>query len=283
MNDIETDSGLVIVESSLLQIVVTMASGYELEIDRVCLWPKYVLDQRDGTLQLAAKQGQGFSTGLGFIGGLGSVVTSSLLLGAVEGAISNSMHKNADKNTSTAMKIHQRAQSLASFFPVSCIQNIQDPDPSSWFGEHFNTITRERVTYIHSGLPFVRVTTTDRSIRNIVCSSIEQVRVLSSNPEDAYTRALKPALREAISNTRKRLLVAVISPDGEAYSAGVRSGDVLDTYNETPITSSGVLSRLMATFHGQQLSLWVVRDSKNIELFVKAGPLGLETMDTDLP
>jgi len=283
MNDASIQSGLAIVESSLLQIIITTTSGTELEIDRVCLWPKYELDQMNGILQLAATQGQGFSTGLGFIGGIGSVVAKSLVLGAVEGVISDSMQSTASRNRSTAMKLHQRAKRLALFFPVNSIQNIQDPDPSSWCAEYIDTLSKECLAYTHSGLPFIRVNTTDCSIRNIVCSSIEQVRAIHSNPEDAYAKALKPRMREAIRNTIDRLLVAEINPGGVAYSAGVRHGDILDSFNDTPITSSQVLSKLMAEFQGQTLSLVVVRDSINIQLLIKAGTLGIETIDTKMP
>ena len=156
MNDIATIPGIVVPEMGPLKVIITTTSGSELEVEQVCLWPKAELDKMGSTLQLASKQGQGFSTGLGFIGGLGSVVTSSLLLGAVEGAISNSMQKSADQNVSIAAGWLKLANERACFIPVPGIHNIQDPDPSSWWAEYVEPERNKRQIYIHNGSSFIR-------------------------------------------------------------------------------------------------------------------------------
>jgi C-terminal processing protease CtpA/Prc len=76
-----------------------------------------------------------------------------------------------------------------------------------------------------------------------------------------------------------RLRITGVS-EGEARRRGIQVGDILDTYNGSPIESDERLNALMKQHEGQEHILKIIRESKQMEFMLTAGPLGIMTMRT---
>jgi hypothetical protein len=116
-------------DSSLKSMVFVMSSGAEIAVRNITLWPKDLLEQAAVLMDQAGVLNNGFSTGLGFIGGFGYVVTRSLLLGAAEMIVSGSMPAKAGTLQQQAARLVAEASAKSYSTPVRNIANVEGADP----------------------------------------------------------------------------------------------------------------------------------------------------------
>jgi hypothetical protein len=159
-------------DPTLQAIVFVLSSGAEIAAANITLWPKDQLDRAADMLARAGVQNQGFSTGLGFIGSFGWVVSRSLLLGAIESAVSHAMQNGAEDLCVQAAQCIDRAARQAYSAPVAHIANIETPTPGIWASTY--RWPHAQRTFVHSGEPFLRVKTIDGATRNIMWAAVEQ-------------------------------------------------------------------------------------------------------------
>ncbi len=113
-------------------LLLGLASGRELTVTRVLLFPEPELQQ---VLLLKAKAQEelgGFSTGLGFWGSPGWVVGGAAALGFVESLISNSKMKKGLELLKEAAIKQEQLRAKGSFFDISAIEGISRPNPAAW-------------------------------------------------------------------------------------------------------------------------------------------------------
>jgi len=161
-------------DSSLQAVVYVMCSGAELAVSEISLWPKDLLDQATSLFAQSGSLAEGFSTGIGFIGTLGSVVTRSLLLSAVEGVISSNMRSTAGTLLEQAAHLVWTASRQAWSVPVKNIANIEDADPSTWVAT-FRWPDGSTRQFVYSGQPAIQVRTIEGATRRLIWSAVEQV------------------------------------------------------------------------------------------------------------
>ena len=74
----------------------------------------------------------GFSTGIGFIGSSGWAVGGSLILGAMEAAVSSTNAKQGIHMLAEANKLLEQMRERSMMFPAGQIQNIERPSRGEW-------------------------------------------------------------------------------------------------------------------------------------------------------
>jgi hypothetical protein len=120
-------------ESSFAKhIVITLSSGSSINISEIMLYDVNLIRTLAQLQAKANEKLEGFSTGLGFIGGLGAVVISSMILGALEGAVSNSMTKDGFQLLEQIERVREKIKISGRFFHVSDIYNTMHPTPECW-------------------------------------------------------------------------------------------------------------------------------------------------------
>ncbi len=113
-------------------LLLGLASGRQLAVTSVLLFPEPELQQ---VLLLRAKAQEemgGFSTGLGFWGSPGWVVGGAAALGFVESLISNSKMKKGLALLKEAALKQQQLRTKGSFFDITAIDGIARPNPAEW-------------------------------------------------------------------------------------------------------------------------------------------------------
>lgn len=85
-----------------------------------------------GMMAAAQERMGGVSSGIGFIGSPGFVIAGSLVLGALESAISNSNAKAGFKLLGEANAFLEKMHDRSVFVPVSDVANIGRPQVEMW-------------------------------------------------------------------------------------------------------------------------------------------------------
>jgi hypothetical protein len=147
--------------------VITLVSGERLIIREIQLYDEQKVMEISALKAQAADKLQGFSTGLGFWGSPGWVIGGSLALGFVENLISGSQQRQGLRTLRLAAQKFEALPDCSAFVSVERVQNLQNPNPQSWFATKKNG----RVRYIHNGEDFMNVKTAD----GIICLRWSQV------------------------------------------------------------------------------------------------------------
>jgi hypothetical protein len=163
--------------------IITLVSGERLMVREIQLYEEQKVAEISSLKAQAANHLQGFSTGLGFWGSPGWVIGGSLALGFVEGLISNSQHRRGLQTLRLAAQKFEALPNSSAFVSMERVQNLQDPNPQSWFATKKNG--RER--FIHNGEDFLNVKTPN----GVVCLRWSQV---ASYMPPNQTQAPEPAL-----------------------------------------------------------------------------------------
>lgn len=119
-----------------------------------------------GLIASAQEKLGGVQSGIGFIGSAGWVITGSLVLGAIEGALSSANAKLGMKILGEAGQLLEEMHKRGTFVPISEIENIDQPRPEMWQAR------RGTIDFILNGDDFLRVRTVDGAELNIRWSAI---------------------------------------------------------------------------------------------------------------
>lgn len=108
-----------------------------------------------GMIATAQEKLGGVQSGIGFLGSPGWVVTGSLVLGAIEGALSSASAKVGLKLLGEASEFLAEVHSRGVFVPVSELRGLDTPNPEAW------TAFVEGINFMSLGEEFIRVRTAD--------------------------------------------------------------------------------------------------------------------------
>lgn len=172
------------------RLEIHLVSGLELKIKAIRLYDEIVLAEINLKRAQALKSFQGVSTGLGSIGSIGWVLATSVVIGAVEGALSVAAASSGANLLTEVIRMEQKLRMEGIFLPVGKIENIETPIPGLWrvpykreaqveAGVNFwhqKQFEKREVSsaFIHSGDEFISVQTEDDSIYSIRWSIVER-------------------------------------------------------------------------------------------------------------
>jgi hypothetical protein len=172
------------------RLEIRLTSGLELKIKAVRLYDEIVLAEINSKRAQALTSFQGVSTGLGSIGSIGWVLATSVVIGAVEGALSAAAASSGTNLLAEVIRTEQKLRNEGVFLPVGKIENVETPIPGLWrvpykrearvqtgvnFWHEKQYGNREVPSaFIHSGDEFVVVQTDDGSICMIRWSAVER-------------------------------------------------------------------------------------------------------------
>lgn len=125
-----------------------------------------------GMMAAAQEKMGGVSSGIGFIGSPGWVVTGSLVLGALESAISNSNAKIGIKLLGEANVLLEEMHGRSVFIPVSSVVNIDRPQPEIWQAR------QGTIDFMMLGHDFFRVKLSDNRELNVRWSAVTSAAYL---------------------------------------------------------------------------------------------------------
>jgi len=181
-----------------MRLEIRLTSGLELKIKAVRLYDELALAEINAKRAQALKSFQGVSTGLGSIGSIGWVLATSVVIGAVEGALSAAAASSGANLLTEVIRMEQKLRTEGVFCPAGKIENIEAPIPGLWrvpckriakvqCGVNFwNMPTYENrevpSAYIHSGDEFILVQTDDGSVRSLRWSAVEHYVCHQSAP-----------------------------------------------------------------------------------------------------
>ena len=123
----EEISSLSISEDDGSRLQIRLVSGAELKIKAIRLYDEIVLAEIVAKRSKALKDLQGVSTGLGAIGSVGWVLTASLAIGAIEGALSASAASTAKNLLAEAASLERKLRSESILSLIGIIDNIETP------------------------------------------------------------------------------------------------------------------------------------------------------------
>ena len=103
--------------------------------------------------------------------------------------------------------------------------------------------------------------------------------LLGVDASNADAKALRLTCRIKLGLEKAEVVVHEILPESQALEIGLKAGDVLVSYDGTPVVCSSDLPLLTARAAGTSIELDIRREGASLKLAVKAGPLGLVCED----
>jgi hypothetical protein len=186
-------------EDNGTRLVVRLTSGLELKIKSIRLYDEVVLSEINSKRDQVLKSFQGVSTGLGSIGSIGWVLATSVVIGAVEGALSAAAASSGTNLLAEVIRMEQKLRSEGVFIPVGNIENIEMPMPGLWRVPYIREVRictgvnfwsekqyenrQVSFAFIHSGDEFVFVRDEDDSIHSIRWSAVEHYIFQNAQPK----------------------------------------------------------------------------------------------------
>jgi S1-C subfamily serine protease len=98
--------------------------------------------------------------------------------------------------------------------------------------------------------------------------------VLAADATDTDAKAVRLTCRIKLGLERAEVVVHEILPKSQALDIGLKTGDVLVSYDGKPVPCSADLPLLTARATGTGIPLDIIRDGAPLKLAVNAGPLG---------
>ena len=151
---------------------VRMASGQAYTVQEILLFDHISLSQAANLKAQAMEKFGGFSTGLGSIGSLRHVVTTSIVVGTLEGVVSNNMRQTGMRMLEQAEQMSLQSRSYCYFFPPSQIFSVELPIPEMWQATLAVSPTESRI-FIHNGDPMVIVRLSDGTVLSLLWDKVE--------------------------------------------------------------------------------------------------------------
>lgn len=173
-------------ENALLEI--RLSSGAKLKIKAVRLYDEIALAQLNSKKAEAMKMFKGISTGLGAWGSIEWVLAASAVIGAAEAVLSAGASLTGDRLLEEAIQAERKLRKEGVFFPISKIQNIENPMPGFWRVPSKKDIQVEvkaflgpkmetrnvPSAFVHNGDEFVSIVIDDDSVCSIRWSAVER-------------------------------------------------------------------------------------------------------------
>ena len=156
-------------------LIVGTVSGREYSIREIMLFDRLTLTNATTLKSQAVSKLGGFRSGLGAIGDLGYVLTSSLVIGAVEGAISEGMRQEGLRMLQEAERCLLLSRLVCHWFPPSQITNIQFALPQLWWAT-LDRPSGETQVYVHNGDPMLIARLEDGDPVSLMWDKIETYR-----------------------------------------------------------------------------------------------------------
>ena len=153
-------------------LLVRLASGQEYAIQEILLFDQISLAAAANLKAQALEKFGGFQTGLGSIGSLRSVVTTQLVVGALEGVVSANMRQTAMKMLEQAERMALESRAYCYFFRPPQIFNVELAMPEMWQATLAVTYTDSRL-FIHNGDPMVVVRLGDGRVISLLWDKVE--------------------------------------------------------------------------------------------------------------
>lgn len=156
-------------------LIVGTVSGREYSIREILLFDRLTLTNATTMKSQAVSKLGGFRSGLGTIGDLGYALTSSLVIGAVEGAISASMRQEGLRMLQEAEGSLLRSRLASHWFLPSQITNIQFALPQLWWAT-LDGPSGESKVYVHNGDPMLIARLDDGDHISLMWDKVETYR-----------------------------------------------------------------------------------------------------------
>lgn len=153
-------------------LLVRLGSGQEYTVQEILLFDQEWLTAAANYRAQAMNKLEGFQTGLGSIGSLGHVLTSSLIIGSVEGMVSSGMRKDGIRLLEHAEKLALQSRACCQWFAPAQIFSVELPIPEMWQAMQSAT-SGERRRYVHNGDPMVTVRLSDQRILSLIWDKVE--------------------------------------------------------------------------------------------------------------
>ncbi len=145
---------------AVLKLSLNLISGSLIDIYEIKLYDSMLIQQ---ALQLELKAREkmsGYSSGLGFVGNLGTVVINSMALGIFENMVSDVMNSDGQQILKQLKVLKDKIQNSGKYFPNDKIKNLNDPNPNNWVASDFSKFNPQSLTnYICLQVPFLDVNT----------------------------------------------------------------------------------------------------------------------------
>lgn len=135
--------------------MVKLSSGAELVVTKVGLYPQSALQHLADLKRQATESLGGVSSGIGFIGSPGYVLSGALALGVFEGILSRSATKRGLKYLAEYQECRLSISRNPVFFPVKNVANFSMPIPGSWSAVSSAGKRGMQEVYVHNGEEFV--------------------------------------------------------------------------------------------------------------------------------
>lgn len=156
-------------------LIVSTVSGREYSIREILLFDRLTLTNATTLKSQAVSKLGGFRSGLGTIGDLGYVLTSSLVIGALEGALSAGMRQEGLRMLQEAEGSLLRSRLACHYFPPSQINNSQFALPQLWWAT-LDGPSGETKVYVHNGDPMLIARLEDGDHISLMWDKIETYR-----------------------------------------------------------------------------------------------------------
>ena len=178
------------------RLEIRLTSGVELKIKAVRLYDEIELAELNSKKVEAMKKFQGVSTGLGAIGSIEWVLAASVVIGAVEAALSAGASSAGARLLEEAIEADRKLRKRGVFCAVGKVQLIENPVPGLWrvptrkdiqvevkafLGPKMET-RNVPSAFIHNGDEFLSVVAEDDSVCSIRWSTVEQYFRVNTTP-----------------------------------------------------------------------------------------------------
>lgn len=144
-----------------------------LQVTEIKMYHAKAVAKWRGMMAAAQEKMGGVSSGIGFIGSPEYVITGSLVLGALEAAISNANAKVGIKLLGEANRFLEEMHDRSVFIPVSSVANIDRSQPEMWQGK------QGTIDFMMLGNDFFRVRLADNRELNVRWSAVTSAAYIS--------------------------------------------------------------------------------------------------------
>ena len=151
---------------------VRMVSGQAYTVQEILLFDQISLATAENLKAQAMQKFGGFQTGIGAIGSLKHVVTTSLVVGALEGVVSASMQKDGMRMLENAERLALESRGYCYFFRPHQIFSVELPIPEMWQATLPVSQAESRL-FIHNGDPAVVARLSDGKIIALMWDKVE--------------------------------------------------------------------------------------------------------------
>ena len=165
-----------------------MVSGQEITFQQIKLYDADLIYRLDSLRQSASRNFAGHSTGLGFWGSLEWVAAGSLILGAIDSAVSNQMAQEGIGQLREIAMLGKKLRESALYVPVHAVANIQYPEIGLWRASLSQQSPKRELIHFNGEYVFVR---SEEKEMAVFWDKVEQYELVEM-PSSTETLAHQP-------------------------------------------------------------------------------------------